>query len=132
MQILKIVFVGLLVVVSSVLLKQIKPELSFFVSIAGGIVILYLLIDDLSSAFDSIKLLVSKTSVDFSLFKSVLKVVGIGYITEFGSSLCIDSGNSSIAEKIMFAGKISILMISMPIINKLIEIVVGIMPWKKR
>lgn len=131
MDIFKIVIVGLITVVTSIILKQIKPEMTLFVTIAGGIIIILMLVSSLTSVFDSFKALMNKTGVNSSLFSSVLKIVGIGYITEFGANICSDSGISSIADKIMFSGKITILMLCFPIINNLIEIIVGLMPWKK-
>lgn len=128
MLIFKIILVALITVVASVILKQLKPEMTIFVSIAGGIVIILMLVSAVSSVFDGFKSLMSTTGVDSSLFKSVLKVVGIGYITEFGASVCKDAGVLSIADKVMFAGKICILLLCMPIINNLIEIIIGIMP----
>lgn len=130
MEIFKIVVIALVMVVSSVILKQIKPEMTVFVSIAGGIIIVLMLVNSLTSVFDGFKNLMNKTGVNSSLFKSVLKVVGIGYITEFGAGICKDAGISSVADKVMFSGKICILLLCMPIVNNLIEIIVGIMPWK--
>lgn len=128
MLIFKIILVALITVVASVILKQLKPEMTIFISIAGGIVIVLMLVNAVSSVFGGFKSLMTTTGVDSSLFKSVLKVVGIGYITEFGASVCKDAGVVSIADKVMFAGKICILLLCMPIINNLIEIIVGIMP----
>lgn len=128
MEIFKIVVIALVMVVSSVILKQIKPEMTVFVSIAGGIIIVLMLVNSLTSVFDGFKNLMNKTGVNSSLFKSVLKVVGIGYITEFGAGICKDAGISSVADKVMFSGKICILLLCMPIVNNLIEIIVGIMP----
>lgn len=128
MDIFKIVIVGLITVVACIILKQIKPEMTLFVTIAGGIIIILMLVNGLTSVFDSFKTLMNKTGVNSSLFGSVLKIVGIGYITEFGANICGDSGISSIADKIMFSGKITILVLCFPIINNLIEIIVGLMP----
>lgn len=128
MDIFKIIAVGLISTIASIILKQIKPEISFFITIAGGMVILYLVIGSLTVVFDSFKQLVDQTGINSNLFKSVLKVVGIGYLTEFGANICMDAGNSSIADKIMFAGKITILLMCLPIINSLITIIIELMP----
>ncbi len=128
MDIFKIIIVGLITVITTIILKQIKPEMAVFISIAGGLVIIFMIINSVTTVFAGFNSLVSKTGINSSLFKSILKVVGIGYCTEFASSLCIDSGNSSIADKIMFSGKVTILVLSMPVINNLIEMIIGLMP----
>lgn len=128
MDIFKIIIVGLITVVTTIILKQVKPEMAFLVSIAGSLVIIFMIVQDVVSVFDGLKTLSLKTGINSGLFKSILKVVGIGYITEFASSVCADSGNNSIADKIMFSGKVCILLLSMPVINNLIEMIMELMP----
>ena len=61
------------------------------------------------------------------MFVSVLKIVGVGYITEFANSICVDSGNSSIGDKILIAGKIIILTLSLPILTNLLNIIIELL-----
>ncbi|MBQ0017321.1 MAG: stage III sporulation protein AD [Clostridiales bacterium] len=128
MDIVKIIAIGLITVVTSIILKQIKPEMALFVSICGGLIMLFMIIDNVSNVFGSFNNLMTKTGVDNGLFKCVLKVIGIGYLTEFGANICLDAGSSSIADKIMFSGKIAILILCMPVITNLINMIVGLMP----
>ena len=53
----------------------------------------------------------------------VLRVIGIAYVAQFGAELCRDAGESAVASKIEFAGKIIIMTLSMPIMYKLLEVV---------
>ncbi|MBQ7602675.1 MAG: stage III sporulation protein AD [Clostridia bacterium] len=91
---------------------------------AGGIVLSLCIIDMLEDVFGVFTKILEVTKIDASLFVILLKIVGIGYLTEFGSSICTDSGNSSIAIKIELAGKLSIFLLSVPIISKLIDLLV--------
>lgn len=50
----------------------------------------------------------------------ILKVVGIAYISEFSANLCKDVGYSGIASQIEMFGKLSILVMSMPILTTLL------------
>jgi stage III sporulation protein AD len=82
----------------------------------------------LASVTQIFDILVLKTGIDKDLFSSILKIIGIGYITEFSANICVDSGSSSIGDKILLAGKVVILVLSLPIITSLINIIVEIMP----
>ena len=53
----------------------------------------------------------------------MLKIIGLGYLIEFSANVCRDSGNNSIADKVVLAGKIMIFVISMPIISNLFEMI---------
>lgn len=126
MEILKIILIGLVTCVASVLLKQLKPELSILVTLAGGLVILVMIVEHLSTILGAFLGIVSKTNVNTKLFSNVLKIVGVGYLTEFGANICVDSGNSSIADKVMLGGKIIILCFALPIVSNMLEVILGL------
>lgn len=128
MELLKIIGIGLITSVAILVVKQVKPEVAILVTITGSIIILFMLVEMLASVTQIFELIVNKTGLDKELFTSILKIIGIGYITEFGANICTDSGNSSIADKILLAGKIAILVLALPILTALIDIIVGIMP----
>ena len=127
MIVLKIIIIALIGCTSAMLLKQIKPEISVFVILATGILIIFQVLDYLTEILSVFYQLGEITGIDSNLFKIILKIIGIGYLIEFSSSLCVDSGMSSIASKIQFAGKVIILFVSLPIINSLISIIIQIL-----
>ena len=127
MNIFKILGISLITVVMSVILKETKPEFSVFITIAGGVVILFMVVESLSQSFQVFNQILDSLNIDKNIFKTLLKIIGIGYLTEFASSLCKDMQNTSIADKIIFSGKIIIFGISLPIFQSIIEIVVSLL-----
>ena len=130
MEVVKIVGIGLVTCMCVIIVKPIKPEVAIIVGICGGILVLSQTINyifDIVTTFTSI---VEKTGLNTNLLKIVLKIVGIGYLCEFSANLCTDTGNTSIGEKIIFAGKILILFISLPIVTNIIDIIMELLPWK--
>jgi len=123
MDIVKVVAVGLITVIATIIVKQAKPEIAVLITLAGSIVIIVLTLQMLQNVFSSFLGIFNKTGVSSSLFVPVLKIIGIGYLCEFGANLCIDGGCNSIADKILFCGKITILIIALPIINSVIDVV---------
>lgn len=123
MDIVKVVAVGLITVIATIIVKQAKPEIAVLITLAGSIVIIVLTLQMLQNVFGSFLGIFNKTGVSSSLFVPVLKIIGIGYLCEFGANLCIDGGCNSIADKILFCGKITILIIALPIINSVIDVV---------
>ena len=51
----------------------------------------------------------------------LLKMVGIAYLTQLAVSLCGDAGQGAIASQIGFAGKVSMLIVSLPVISSLVR-----------
>ncbi len=128
MDIIKIVGIGLITVIASMLVKPIKPEVSIIIGLCGGILILIQTINYVVDIIDAFSSIVDKTGLDTGLLKTLLKIIGVGYLTEFSANLCNDAGSSSVADKILFAGKIIILVMALPIVTSIIEIIVEILP----
>lgn len=127
MDIVKVVAVGLITVIATIIVKQVKPEIAVLITLAGSIVIIILSIQLLQNVFGSFLSIFNKTGVSSSLFVPVLKIIGIGYLCEFGANLCVDGGCNSIADKILFCGKVAILIIALPIINSVIDVVLELL-----
>ena len=125
-EIFKIVGIGLTLAVAVVIIRQTRPELSSVVLIAGGILLSLYIVDLLEDVFGVFSKILETTHIDSALFVALLKIVGIGYLTEFASSVCIDSGNSSIAQKLQLAGKLMIFVLAVPIITKLVDLLVDL------
>lgn len=128
MEIVKIIGIGLLTVFASMMLKSLKPEFSLLISLAGGLIVLFMTVNYLVELISAFTNIIDKTGLNNDLLKSVLKIIGVGYLTEFAGNICVDSGNSSMADKIILAGKIVILVMALPIINSIIDILVSILP----
>ena len=56
----------------------------------------------------------------------ILKITGIAYIVEFGKNICIDAGQSAIATKLEMAGKVIVVVLSLPLMNSLISVLSGL------
>ena len=126
MDLIKIIGVAILICIASIVIKQIKPEFSLIIIIAGSCLILWYIlqyIDTIINVFDNIA---KQTNINTEFLTIILKIVGIGYLIEFAANICVDSGNSSIADKIILIGKLIILTVSMPIISNLLNVIVGL------
>ena len=100
-ELFKIVGVALTLCVAVVITRQIRPELSAIILMAGGVLLSLYIVDMLEDVFGVFSKILETTKIDSSLFAILLKIVGIGYLTEFSASICNDSGNSSIALKLV-------------------------------
>lgn len=128
MDIFRIIGVGLATAITALIVKQVKPEIAIIVGVAGGVIMLLMLVDSVTSILSVFNALTQKSGLSTGVFSAVLKIIGIGYITEFSANLCVDAGSSSIANKILLAGKILILVAALPIITNLIDIISELLP----
>lgn len=121
--IFKLVGIAIVGVIVVSLLKTSKPEFAVFATIATGVVMIATMLGALQEvvlAFDDI---VKKSGINEGVFGAVLKIIGIGYLTEYSSSVATDAGCQSIAQKLQFGGKIVIFLMSISIVRSLVDIV---------
>ena len=127
MTIVKIVVIGLATVFASIIVKQTKPEISILINIAGGILLVLMTVDMLSEIFTNFYNIFKSTGIDSNLLLPILKIVGVGYLCEFGANVCQDAGSSSIADKVLLCGKVVILILALPIVKSVIDVVMGLL-----
>ena len=121
--IFRLVGIALIGVVVVIILKTAKPEFAVFATIAAGVIMLITLSTSLSQVISAFDIIVQKSGVDEGVFAAVLKIIGIGYLTEYSSSIAMDAGCPSIAQKLQFGGKIVIFLTSISIVTSLIDVV---------
>ena len=126
--ILKIIGIGLVTCFAVLIIKPLKTDFAILLGIVGGVIIIALVMNYLTSVFNIFGTIISKTGLNKNLFSLILKVVGIGYLTEFAASLCADCGNGGLADKMLFGGKVVLLVMSLPIIMDILEIVTELLP----
>lgn len=123
MELVRILGVGLVTAVAAILLRGTKPELAFAVTIAGGVIILVFSVDLLSQTVDIFRQIGEQTGIDGALIKLIVKIIAIGYLVEFAAGVVEDFGSKSVADKLVFAGKVIIFSVSLPVLQTLISLV---------
>lgn len=123
---IKIVFVALVGVVASMMLKNINSNVRVAVAIITGIVIIGLLYSDINNLIKVFDAFSSGYGIQDNYVKLLLKVLGISYITQLGVSLTEECGEKFISKKIEFAGKILIISLSVPVLINLLNTVIGL------
>ena len=127
MDIFKIIAIGLIGAIIVVMLKAIKSDLSIMATLATGIIIVIITLTYISDVIVAFNQIVDKTGLNSKLFSALLKIVGIGYLTEYSSGMCEDMGSPSLGKKIQFSGKIAIFLMAIPVVTALINTVANLL-----
>lgn len=124
-EMIKIVGVGFITAIVTIILRGTKPELSFAVTVTGIIVILLFIVDAVRDTLGIFLAIAQVTGMDNELLKILIKIVGVGYLTEFCVGVLNDFGSNSVADKVLLAGKLTILLMALPIIESLLKLIQG-------
>lgn len=127
MDIVKIVSFALVALFIVSLIKNDKKDVAILLSIVTGIVIFIFLLSKLTIIVNFLQTLSSKANIDVVYLDTVFKILGIAYLSSFCAEICKDAGESSIAAKVEFAGKILILTLAIPILMAVLQTILKIM-----
>lgn len=121
-------FVGiaLVAVVLLTILRVEKPEMAVLLSLSVGILLFFMLLDKLSLVIQEFYGLTTKAGVEPTYLRTVFKVVGIAYLTGFGAQICRDSGEGALALKVEMAGKVVILILTIPVMTAILQMLLRI------
>jgi len=126
--ILQIIGLAIVATVIIAVLKVQRPEMAVQISIATGIIVVAMILGKITAVIELLNSYATKVNIDTIYLSTLLKIVGIAYIAEFGAEVCKDAGEGAIASKVEFAGKIIIIVMAVPIITSLMDLVISIMP----
>lgn len=128
MEIFKIVGIGIVATVLIVVLKNIRPEFALYISLITGVIIFSMILGELSYVIQTLNTLARRANVEFTYFSTILKIIGMAYVVEFGAQISRDAGEDSIAMKIELGGKVLIMVLAIPILLALMDLIIKILP----
>lgn len=127
-EVIKIIGIGMISLIIIIIIKQYRPEFAVYISIIAGILILAISLQKMGEIVSLIKTISDKAGINGEFLKIILKITGIAILAEFAVSICKDSGESAIANKIEMGSKVIIISMSIPIISSLLELMLNILP----
>lgn len=126
--IVKITGVCISAAVMCIIFKQLgKGEAALLLALSAGVYVLWALFGEINKIIGEITLLSEASGLDEGIFAAVIKITGIACITGNAASLCRDSGEGSLAEKIELGGKIIILSAALPSVKALFEVIADLL-----
>lgn len=128
MEIVQIVGLGLVATILALVIKEQKPLFAFLLAVTSGVIIFAFLIGKISDVIRILERLAVHANLNMVFLETILKIIGIAYIAEFGAQMTRDAGQGAIASKIELAGKVLILVMAVPIIQIIIETVIDLLP----
>ena len=123
----KIIAVGIISALIIICLKSANSELAAPVSIASGLLILLMTVSYVKEFVSFFKDMANVAGLDDGIYKIVLKVLAISYLSEFASGAVEDLGQKNLSEKIQFTSKTIMIVLAMPLLKNLIEKVVALL-----
>lgn len=123
MDILKISAAAICAVISGLVLKSVKSPLAVMVPLAASVVILFYIVSGLMTLISQLSALKEYLKWGQGYISLLLKIMGITYITQLSADICRDNGYQAVAGQIEIFSKLTIAVMSMPVVLSLFEMV---------
>ncbi len=120
--------IGLTGTILAVYVKESNKEMAVFISLATGLILFIFALSKMGTVLEVMNELAARAQINMFYLTTVLKIMGIAYIAEFGAQVCKDAGEGSIATKIELAAKILVLALALPIITAILESILRLIP----
>ena len=121
MGIVQVGLVGIAGALLAVQFKSDKSEYSIYIAVGVSILLFLGILGQFSVFLDAVHEIGEYMNLDASYIRTLVKMIGITYTSEFASSICKDAGYQTIAVQIEIFGKLVILLLSVPIILTVLE-----------
>jgi len=121
MNIIQVAILGVAGILFAVNLKQEKAEVAVYLCVVVSLLIFFGILDSLEVLVDTIREIGTYIQIDVSYIGTLIKMLGITYLAEFSSGLCKDAGYQAIAVQIELFGKVTILVLSLPVLLALLR-----------
>lgn len=128
MDIIQIIGIGFVVTLLSLIIRRERPEIALQLTIALSAIIFLLILAKINIVLNLFRDLAEKANISQLYLNTILKIIGIAYIAEFGAQVCRDAGEGAIAGKIELAGKVMVMVMAIPIIVLVLDTVVRLIP----
>ena len=121
MNMIQIGILSVIGVLVAVQLKQEKSEVAIYLCIVISLIIFVGIMEHMEQLVGTMREIGNYIQIDSSYITTLIKMLGITYLAEFSSGICKDAGYQSIATQIEMFGKLTILVLSLPILLALLR-----------
>lgn len=110
----------------TVLLRQYRPELAVAVGVVAGIWVLLRVLRVLTPTLTSLRTMLEGASLPTAYTAVLFKALGICLLTQLSADTCRDAGETALAAKAEFVGKILLLVLSVPLFEEIITVALSL------
>ena len=125
LQLFVIIMVAAMLVV---IVREQNESISFLLVLLLGIFVFLFVLNQVEQLFNLFHSIVSKFDVSLLHLDTMIKVIGVAYLTEFISQLLKDAQLNSVAVKVEIVGKLFILLLALPIFISVLETLMSFIP----
>lgn len=119
---IKLLSLGVIGAFLGVVLKKFSRELVIFLELAVAVTAVFIVKDSLFSQLDDFGKVFSSFSMGPEIFSAVFKASAVTVLSKLGSEVCRESGNGLMGDIVELGGRVMLIILAFPFIEKVTEI----------
>ena len=123
---MRFVLITVFVLLTSVIIKDKNKSISFFLSLSGICILLFIGIDYIKAISERLSSIVSAIPSSAEYIKLIIKALIITVITQLVSDICRDNGENALASTAEIVTKSAVIIMVMPLFEAVLSIVNGL------
>lgn len=122
------IIIGVIIgVLLAMKLKSLNSPLWVYLSLALSVFVLFYILNRLGFVLEFLNGVMGDIGLESGYFEILIKIVGISYLCEFTSNICRESGFVAVASQIEIGGKLTMMVMSMPILMAIVETITSVL-----
>lgn len=121
-ELVRICGVGIIGGMLAIMLRRERYETALVVTLVTSVIIGGQVVLGVGELLSEMNNIIAECGVDIKYFSLCVKAVGLAYVSQLGAEILRDAGEGAIASKVEAAGKISILLLTMPVITSFLRL----------
>ena len=105
-----------------------QPEMAGVCAVAAGCLLLLAAVQYVETLRQYLERIVDMAGLKESYLTTLMKTLGIGYVTEIAQQTCEDLGEKGLGDKVAIGGKLTIFALAAPLLAELLETILQLAP----
>lgn len=108
-------------------IKQIRADFALLITLAAVLFLFSGIVPRIVLLVNDIQTISTAGGITSDYIGIILKIIGISYICEISSNLCLDAGERALSNHVELIGKIAIAFIALPVVEEVFSMITGLL-----
>lgn len=112
--------------IAASLLRNISSPIERLLPILAAGVVLVVVLSSVGPLVATVEKMFSYTDISSEYISIALKALGVCYLSTVSSDICTDSGQKALSTQVTIAGKVAVVLMTLPFLNEIIRAVMSL------
>ena len=127
MSFLKIITGVLVGVILAIKLRGTESSIAMYLSLTLSVFVLFYVAGRMNYVVSFFDKVIDGIGLEEGYLEILIKIIGISYLCEFTSNICREAGFPTVAGQVEISGKLTMMVISMPILFAIVDTITGVL-----